>query len=97
MIAKVKAPSQFYQSAFWASTSLFVAAVIFLLTIPATEEREWVRISGWTMFVLFPISSVISLLVWKKEKSDFSASIEQIKEEIEYIEGKYLSGDEDLK
>lgn len=90
LLDKVKPVSSFCQNAFWVSIALIVSAIFFLASVPPTDKREWIWILAWTMPLVFLISSVIFGLVSRKEKRTLATSIEQIKEEIQFIEEKFI-------
>lgn len=87
---KVKPASQFSQNAFWASFSLFIGSGFFLAAISPGEQREWVKILGWTTTIVFAVFSITFLIFSLREKSDFVASVEDIKLEIVSFEEEYI-------
>ncbi len=92
---EVKVFSAFYQNACWASLGILASSIIFLVTISPEEKRLWIFVLAWVMFFLSLGFSIGFALISLREGKRTLASIEQIKREMEFFEGRFLFQDDE--
>lgn len=95
LLDEVEVASPFYQNACWAGLGILATSIIFLATISPEEKRIWIFILAWVMVCISLVFSIVFAVISYWEKKRTLASIEQIKKEMEFFEGRFLFQDDE--
>jgi len=92
---KVKPVSSRCENACWACLGIFFTSITLIITLQPNEERKEVWILAWTMLIVSLIFSISFALFSNWQKKNTDTSIDQIKEEMDFFEDRFIFSDDD--
>lgn len=95
LLDKVKPTTSRCENASWAFIGIFFTSIALLVTIPPNDERKEVWILAWTMLLSSLIFSVSFALLASWQKKNTENSIDQVKEEMDFFEDRFLFSDDE--